>query len=188
MAGDLEPVRLQRDVEASLIPEGQKAKLPKGEVVTITQALGTSFTVQAGDMRRYRIEGRDADALGKDVPAGAVEAEAEAGELTLEQAKERAWESLKSVHDPEIPVNVVDLGLVYDLEMHERGDGKLLAVVRMTLTAPGCGMGDFLLQDVETQLKRIPGVETVDAKIVFDPVWNPYTMMSEAAKLKLGLL
>jgi metal-sulfur cluster biosynthetic enzyme len=97
-------------------------------------------------------------------------------------------ELLREVHDPEIPINIVDLGLVYDLEVHKRGDGQLVAVVRMTLTAPGCGMGDFLIQDVEQKLKTLPGVAAVDAKIVFDPVWNPYTMMSDAAKLQLGLL
>lgn len=186
MAGDLEPVVLSRPVRAAQIPEGNEVTLDPGQVVTITQALGGSFTVQGADHRKYRIEGRDADALGKDVPELATESDEEP--LGPEQAKERAMELMKEVHDPEIPVNIVDLGLVYDLEVHERGDGKLLAVVRMTLTAPGCGMGDFLLQDVEQKLSTIPGMGAVDAKIVFEPVWNPYTMMSDAAKLQLGLL
>lgn len=184
----MEPVLLNRPVDAVQIPEGVTTRLEPGQVVTITQALGGSFTVQTGDNRKFRIEGRDADALGKEVPEGAAPAMDADEELTPEQAKERAWDLLKQVHDPEIPVNIVDLGLVYDLEIHTRGDGKMVAFVRMTLTAPGCGMGDFLLQDVEQHLKTLPGVEAVDAKIVFDPVWNPYTMMSEAAKLQLGLL
>lgn len=190
MAHGLEVVALRRNVEAAQIPDGAKLTLERGQVVTITQALGASFTVQTYDNRKFRIEGRDADALGKPVPPGARTAEEEAAQepLTPEQAKERAWEILRSVHDPEIPVNIVDLGLVYTLDVHERGDGRLLAVVRMTLTAPGCGMGDFLIQDVEEGLKSIPGVAAVDAKIVFDPVWNPYTMMSESARLQLGLL
>lgn len=190
MQRDLEVVALRREVQAIQIPEGVKVPLDKGQVVTITQALGGSFTIQTYDNRRFRIEGRDADALGHPVPEGATtEAQDDGAEpLTVEQATERAWAALRTVHDPEIPVNIVDLGLVYELELHKRGDGGLVAFVRMTLTAPGCGMGDFLIQDVEERLKAIPGIAAVDAKIVFDPVWNPYTMMSEAAKLQMGLL
>ncbi len=179
-------VLLSRDVAATLIPEGELITLPAGMDVVIHQTLGGNYTVQAGDGRKYRIDGHDADALGEEPT---VHAEEEADEQPLEPAaaEKKAWELLKKVHDPEIPVNVVDLGLVYTVKMHKRGDGLLLAEVRMSLTAPGCGMGDVLLRDVERELRRIPGVDTVDAQITFNPVWNP-AMMSMAAKLKLGLL
>lgn len=182
-----EQVLLTRPVRAVVIPDGVETTLEPGMPVLITQALGGSYTVQSAEGAKYRIEGRDADALGKEVPAGAEE-EHSSEPLEPEAAEELAWKLLKKVHDPEIPVNLVDLGLVYTLKMHRRGDGKLLAECRMTLTAPGCGMGDVMLRDVERQLASVPGVAAVDAKIVFDPVWNPYTMMSDAAKLKLGLL
>lgn len=182
-----EATLLTRAVSAIQIPEGDQVTLDPGQVVTITQALGGSFTVQTDENRKYRIEGRDADALGKPLPEDATLPD-DAEPLGPEEAVERAWDGLRKVHDPEIPVNIVDLGLVYDLEVHKRGDDLLVAIVRMTLTAPGCGMGDFLIQDVERQLKTIPGIAAVDAKIVFDPVWNPYTMMSDAAKLQLGML
>lgn len=184
-----EEVLLSRPVTAVQIPEGEEVML-QPQPLLLTQSLGGSFTVQARDHRKYRIEGRDAGALGKEVPDGALPAPADddATPVTPEEAKERAWELLKSVHDPEIPINIVELGLVYDLDVHTRGDGKLLAFVKMTLTAPGCGMGDFLIQDVERALKTIPGMAAVDAKVVFDPVWNPHIHMSEGAKLQLGLL
>ncbi len=182
-----EQIILNRAVTATLIPEGDEVELPAGMDVVIHQTLGGNYTVQAGDGRKYRIDGHDADALGKEA-TGAPETPAEdAAPLPPEEAEKEAWKLLKTVHDPEIPVDIVDLGLVYTLKMHKRGDGKLLAEVRMSLTAPGCGMGDVLLRDVERQLRTIPGVDTIDAKVVFDPVWNP-NMMSTAAKLKLGLL
>lgn len=185
-----EQVLLTRPVRATVIPDGTEATLEPGMPVVITQALGGSYTIQTAEGRKYRIEGRDADALGKKAEAEAARAQEDHGDEALEPeaAEELAWKLLRKVHDPEIPVNLVDLGLVYTLRMHKRGDGKLLAECRMTLTAPGCGMGDVMLRDVERQLASIPGVAAVDAKIVFDPVWNPYTMMSDAAKLKLGLL
>lgn len=185
--GPPEAAHLKRPVRAVQIPEGNEVTLDP-QVVVITQALGGSFTIQVEDQRKFRIEGRDADALGKEVPEGALPApEEDADPVSVEEAKEMAWTRLKTVHDPEIPINIVDLGLVYELDIHERGDGKLVAFVKMTLTAPGCGMGDFLIQDVERSLKTIPGMAAVDAKVVFDPVWNPQRDMSEAAKLQLGL-
>ncbi len=182
-----EQLLLQRDVEATLIPEGDTVTLKEGLDVVIHQTLGGHYTVQAGDGRKYRIDGHNADALGKEPTAAPEPEQHDAEPLHPEEAEKAAWEKMKTVHDPEIPVNVVDLGLIYTLKMHQRGDGLLLAEVRMSLTAPGCGMGDVLLRDVERQLRTIPGVDTVDAKITFDPVWNP-NMMSTAAKLKLGLL
>ena len=179
---------LLRRVPATVIPDGTPTKLDPGQPVAITQTLGGSFTVQTEDGRKYRIEGRDADAIGKEVPEAARLAPADMEPLPTAEAEDLAWKNLRTVHDPEIPINIVDLGLVYTRKMHTRGDGTLLAEVRMSLTAPGCGMGDVLLRDVEHQLKRIPGVAAVDAKIVFDPVWNPHVHMSRAAKLQLGLL
>ena len=183
-----EQVILSRRVDATVIPDGDPVKLDPGQPVAIHQTLGGSFTVATEEGRKYRIEGRDADALGKEVPQEARDLDLGTEPLEPEAAEKEAWKLLKHVHDPEIPVDVVDLGLIYGLQVHKRGDGKLFAEVRMTLTAPGCGMGDVLIRDVERQLKRIPGVETVDAKVVFDPVWNPHKHMSTAAKLKLGLL
>jgi probable FeS assembly SUF system protein SufT len=182
----LETALLNRKVKAVQIPEGVEVDLDAGQVVTITQALGFSYTIQNIENRKFRIEMRDADALGKPIPDHIKAAEGEP--IGAEEAEERAWGLLKQVHDPEIPVNIVDLGLVYTVKMHKRGDGLLFCEVRMTLTAPGCGMGDFLIRDVETVLKTIPGVDTVDAKVVFDPVWNPHRDMADAAKLQLGLL
>ncbi len=182
-----EQVLLTRPVRAVVIPDGIEETLEPGMPVLITQMLGGSFTIQTAEGRKYRIEGRDADAIGKPVPEEA-RAHEHTEPMVAADAEKLGWDLMKKVHDPEIPVNIVDLGLVYTLKMHTRGDGKLLAECRMTLTAPGCGMGDVLVRDVERQLASIPGVGAVDAKVVFDPVWNPYTMMSTAAKLKLGLL
>jgi len=177
-------ITLSRDVDAVMIPEGKEVVLPDGTFAWLTQALGGTYTVQLATGRKYRIDGKDGDAIGQPVIEHREGEEQEA--LPLEEAERRGWELLRQVHDPEIPVDVVNLGLVYTLKMHKRGDGKLLAEVRMSLTAPGCGMGDVLLDDVRRVLQTIPGVDTVDAKIVFDPVWNP-GMMSDAAKLKLGM-
>lgn len=185
--GPPEAAFLKRPVRAVQIPEGIEVTLDP-QTVVITQALGGSFTVQVEDQRKFRIEGRDAEALGKEVPEGSMPAPDESAEaVSVEEAKELAWAHLKTVHDPEIPINIVDLGLVYELDIHERGDGKLVAFVKMTLTAPGCGMGDFLIADVERVLKTILGMGAVEAKVVFDPVWNPHRDMSEAAKLQMGL-
>lgn len=182
-------VLLNRPVRAVRIPEGDEVTLDPGQPATLTQALGGSFTIQLEDHRKFRIEGRDADAIGEEVPELARrQMDAEGAEpLEPGAAETMAWDRLKAVHDPEIPIDIVDLGLVYTLKMHKRGDGKLLAEVSMSLTAPGCGMGDVLLRDVKDQLRTVPGVAAVDARITFDPVWNP-NMMSDAAKLQLGLL
>ncbi len=182
---DHKMIETRRDVQAVMIPEGTEVMLPKGTTAWITQALGGTYTIQLNTGRKYRVAGSDGDALGQEILSGAAAEEQEP--LSAEDAEKKAWELLKTVHDPEIPVNLVDLGLVYTCKMHTRGDGLLLAEVRMSLTAPGCGMGDVLLQDVRDALLTIPGVDTVDAKVVFDPIWNP-SMMSEGAKLKLGLL
>jgi probable FeS assembly SUF system protein SufT len=170
-------VALKRDCEAIAIPAGTKQVLPAGTTVRITQAAGTSYTV-ASSGALYRIEGADADALGLSGPA--VETH------TPPTFSERmVWDQLKTVYDPEIPVNIVDLGLIYSCVIADEGDGGKKIDVAMSLTAPGCGMSDVLKADVEKKLARLPEVKQVRVEVVFDPPWTP-ARMSEAAKLQLG--
>lgn len=176
---------LRRDVEAVSIPDGKPAPLAAGTMVKLTQALGFSYTVQTEKGAKFRVAGRDGDALGQPVvgvlPAGQ---DVPRDPAALEAL---AREQLKGVYDPEIPVDIIDLGLVHSCKVTPK-DGGFHAEVRMGLTSPGCGMGDVLVRDVEAALKAIPGITSVDAQVVLFPVWNPYTMMSDAAKLKLGML
>jgi len=216
-----DPVILKRDVEAAIIPVGSKVTLQKDEQAYITQSLGGSYTVIVnGNM--FRIEGKDADALG-------IEAETKkagsGGTASQEELEKEIWNQLRSCYDPEIPVNIVDLGLIYDCHLspmpesssnvvagastdsaqgapaaqaqegtgalpHGRGsDGpsSYRVDVKMTLTAPGCGMGPMLAQDVQNRLLGLEGVDDVSVELVWDPPWNQ-AMMTEAAKLQLGLL
>jgi probable FeS assembly SUF system protein SufT len=177
---------LARDVEAVRIPDGVPVPLAKGILVKLTQALGFSYTVQTEQGAKFRLAGKDGDAIGQPV-VGTLDALADVPQTTA-ALEALAREQLKGVFDPEIPVDIVDLGLVHSCKVTEREGGGFHAEVRMGLTAPGCGMGDVLVRDVETALRAIPGIVSVDAKVVLFPVWNPYTMMSEAAKLKLGML
>jgi probable FeS assembly SUF system protein SufT len=178
------PVALPRDVAVVTIPDGKVDKLPAGTVVQVTQTLGTSYTVKTERGAKYRIAGEDGDVVG--MPRLSASRIEPAGDS--QQAYEAAArKALGRVFDPEIPVDIVNLGLVHELKL-ERGADGWRATVRMGLTSPGCGMGDVLVRDVEQALRSIPGVVSVDAKVVLFPVWNPHTMMSEAAKLKLGLL
>jgi probable FeS assembly SUF system protein SufT len=172
---------LSRDVEVAAIPYGDKLTLATGTNVYITQALGGSYTAMTDHGYLVRIEGKDADAIGETSMAP-VSAEDAAGRST----KELAWEQLRSCYDPEIPVNIVDLGLVYKCET-EPVEGGEKVKVEFTLTAPGCGMGDFLRQDVEQKLLALPGVKEADVQVVLDPAWDQ-SMMSDAARLQLGLM
>lgn len=174
---------LKRDCEAIQIPNGTPIPLKAGSEVTLTQALGGSYTVMTDYGILARIDGKDADALGKESEA-APAAPAADNEETLEQL---VWDQLRTCFDPEIPVNIADLGLIYSCLILPRPEGDQRVEVKMTLTAPGCGMGDFLKQDVEAKIAKLPGVKEVDVEVVFDPPWNQ-TMMSEAAKLELGML
>jgi probable FeS assembly SUF system protein SufT len=177
---------LLRDVEASVVPIGTKVTLQKGETAHITQSLGGSYTVVVnGNM--FRISDKDADALGIDVRAAAAPVPASAGPVTQEQLEKQVWESLKSCYDPEIPVNIVDLGLVYDCHLTAVGENSFKADVKMTLTAPGCGMGPVLAQDVQNRLTSLEPIDEANVELVWDPPWNQ-SMMTEAAKLQLGLL
>ncbi|MGA9422772.1 MAG: putative Fe-S cluster assembly protein SufT [Rhodanobacteraceae bacterium] len=176
-----EPISLARDCEAVMVPQGDVVTLPAGQVGYITQALGGSFTVYV-DGNLFRVAGKDADALGKEppppiaLPDGASDADVE----------KLLWQQLRTCFDPEIPINVVDLGLVYACDLDPLENGRRRVAVQMTLTAPGCGMGDVLVDDVRSRLELIPTVEA-DVDLVFDPPWN-FSMMSEAAKLETGML
>jgi probable FeS assembly SUF system protein SufT len=172
---------LSRDVEVAAIPYGDTLTLTAGTNVYVTQALGGSYTAMTDHGYLVRIEGKDADAIGE-TPVAPVSAEDAAGRST----KELAWEQLRSCYDPEIPVNIVDLGLVYKCET-EPVEGGEKVKVEFTLTAPGCGMGDFLRQDVEQKLLALPGVKEADVQVVLDPAWDQ-SMMSDAARLQLGLM
>jgi len=177
--------RVLRDCDATLIPVGTRVTIPQGSDVTITQALGGSYTVNIhGNLAR--IDAKDADALGFDAPAdsGAVAGvcSGAAGEVD-EQA---VWDALSTCYDPEIPVNIVELGLIYHVDITPVEGGGSRVHVAMTLTAPGCGMGPVLVEDVRAKLLALNGVREVDVELVFDPPWDR-SMMSEAARLQLGL-
>lgn len=181
----LDPKPLSRDVEASLIPSGDRVVLKKDEEAHITQSLGGNYTVIVnGNM--YRIDGVDADALGITTETKSLESQETV--RSREDLEREVWERLKTCYDPEIPVNIVDLGLVYDCSVHPKDGGDLYRVViKMTLTAPGCGMGPTLVQDVKNKLQSIEEVGEADVGLVWEPLWNQ-SMMTEDAKLKLGML
>jgi len=184
MNGNSEPVTLARDVDASVIPIGTKVTLQKGEQANITQSLGGSYTVIVnGNM--FRIEGKDADALGLEVAQ--KKTGAGAGPVTQEHIEKEIWNQLRTCYDPEIPVNVVDLGLIYDCHIESMAESSYRVGVKMTLTAPGCGMGPVLQQDVQNKLLSLESVDDVSVELVWDPPWNQ-SMLSEAAKLQLGLM
>jgi probable FeS assembly SUF system protein SufT len=178
---------LSRDVEAAEIPYGGKVTLSSGTVLTIAQALGGTFTVLTPQGYMVRIAGKDADALGEEFAAEAAKHAAQfSGDKSLQ---EMAWDQLRTCYDPEIPVNIVDLGLVYTCDVspvENEADANKVAV-RFTLTAPGCGMGDYLREDIRGKLLTIPGVKEADVQVVLEPVWNQ-SMMSDAARLQLGLM
>jgi probable FeS assembly SUF system protein SufT len=172
---------LARDVEVAAIPYGDRITLTMGTTVFITQALGGSYTAMTDHGYLVRIEGNDADAIGEQ-PTKPLTAEDAAGRST----EQMAWDQLKTCFDPEIPVNIVDLGLVYKCEAEPLEDGNRVRV-EFTLTAPGCGMGDFLRQDVQQKLLAIPGVKQAEVNVVLDPPWDQ-SMMSDVARLQLGLM
>ena len=173
-----EPIRLERDCAAVMVPQGDVVTLPAGQIGYLTQALGGSFTVYV-EGNLFRI----ADALGKQPPA-ALELAVDAADADVEKL---VWQQLRTCFDPEIPINIVELGLVYDCDLERLDDGRRKVNVRMTLTAAGCGMGEILVDDVRTKLEMIPTVAEADVDLVFDPPWNQ-TMMSEAARLETGMM
>jgi len=178
---DNEPVTLSRDVDAIIVPAGVNVRLRAGQSGFITQALGGSFTVYV-EGNLFRVAGKDADALGKEAVV-VPELPPDAGD---EDVRRLAWEQLRTCYDPEIPINIVDLGLVYECSVASERDGRIVSVT-MTLTAPGCGMGDVLVQDVREKVEVIPTVKRADVELVFDPPWDR-SMMSEAARLQTGMM
>jgi probable FeS assembly SUF system protein SufT len=176
-----EPVKFERDCAVVMVPQGEQVTLPAGSVGYITQALGGSFTVFV-EGNLFRIAGNDADAIGKEAP----EPLALPDNASDDDVEVMAWQQMRTCFDPEIPFNIVDLGLVYSCDIEREADGRRKLIVKMTLTAPGCGMGDILVQDVRDKLERIPTVSEADVDLVFDPPWNQ-SMMSEAARLETGM-
>ncbi|MBC7982874.1 MAG: putative Fe-S cluster assembly protein SufT [Candidatus Obscuribacterales bacterium] len=165
-----------------MVPAGVAVTLRAGKTGFITQALGGSFTVYV-EGNLFRIAGRHADALGKepsvqlDLPPNATD----------EDIKNLVWDQMRTCYDPEIPVNIVELGLVYECELTPAEDGNRVATIKMTLTAPGCGMGEVLVQDVREKVELVPTIQRADVELVFDPPWNQ-TMMSDAARLQTGMM
>jgi len=176
-----EPVVVNRDVKAVIVPAGIEVNLKAGQAGFITQALGGSFTVYI-EGNLFRIAGENGDAIGQEViatpelPPNATE----------EDVRQLAWDQLRRCYDPEIPINIVELGLVYERAVRGNPDGTRHIDVRLTLTAPGCGMGDVLVEDVKQKLEVIPTVVSTDVQLTFDPPWNQ-SMMSEAARLQTGM-
>ena len=177
-----EPVRFERDCAAVLVPAGDEVTLPAGTVGYITQSLGGSWTVFV-EGNLMRIAGKDGDAIGKEPPAP-IDLPEGAGDEDVEAL---VWSQLRTCFDPEIPVNIVELGLVYSADVRPRDGGGRMVEVRMTLTAPGCGMGEVLVDDVRSKLEMIPTVAEADVELVFDPPWGR-AMMSELARLETGML
>ncbi len=192
------PVKISRDLEVVQIPEGYQVRLARGTEVRVMQALGDTFTVMTEYGTMVRIAGKDADAINENPPPDIAgvgshpHPQSDGGQAqgpaptTAEELKEHVWTALRGVYDPEIPVNVVELGLVYNNDVTPIPEGGYQVDIKMTLTAPGCGMGDVLKEDATRRIRAIPGVKAVNVVIVVEPVWGA-AMMSEAAKLQLGL-
>ena len=187
MSDQNEWVELSRDCEAVMVPAGHTVLLPQGTRAVVTQSLGGSYTLhvpQYGGL--LRVSNRDADALGF-TPAPETERPAEAGEpLSTEQLEPLVWEQLRTCYDPEIPVNIVDLGLVYDMQIQPLESGKSRVDVKMTLTAQGCGMGASIAADAKYKILDLPSVAEAEVEIVWSPVWNP-NMISPEGKARLGM-
>ena len=176
-----EPVRFERDCDVIMVPQGESVTLPAGSVGYITQALGGSFTVFV-EGNLFRVAGKDADAIGKEP----VEPPALQEGASDDDVEVLAWRQLRTCYDPEIPINVVELGLVYRCVVVPQESGQRRIEVEMTLTAPGCGMGEVLVDDVRSKLELIPTVIEADVELVFDPPWS-MERISEDARLELGL-
>jgi probable FeS assembly SUF system protein SufT len=176
---------LSRDVEAIQIPSGTKTTIAQGTPGVITQALGGTYTV-ATYQGLARVAEKDADALGLEKPSS-NDAEKAAPSSDAEVDEKMVWDQLKQCYDPEIPVNIVDLGLVYDCTLTKRPEGGTKVDVKMTLTAPGCGMGPAIAYDAQSKILTIDGVDEADVQLVWDPPWNQ-SMISEAGRMKLGMV
>jgi len=175
---------LSRDCEAIQIPSGNKITIPAGTQGVITQTLGGSYTI-ATPHGLSRIAEKDLDALGLEKPTSTNGAPKSAGGGTVDE--KAVWEQLKQCFDPEIPVNIVDLGLVYDCRLMDKPEGGKKVEVKMTLTAPGCGMGPAIAHDAQSKILSIDGIDEADVQLVWDPPWNQ-NMISEAGRMKLGMI
>jgi probable FeS assembly SUF system protein SufT len=177
-----EETTLTRDVEVTVVPYGDRITLKAQTPVIISQALGGSFTIVTMQGYMCRLDGLDADAIGKEpiLPPSAED-------LAHRPLQDLAWEALKSCYDPEIPVNIVELGLVHSCEVEPLPEGGSRIAVRFTLTAPGCGMGDVLRSEIERKMLALPDVREADVQIQLDPPWDQ-SRMSDAARLQLGLM
>ena len=176
-----EPITLSRACQVIEIPSGTRGTLPAGAVVRIMQSLGSGYTVATDRGYMYRVDAEDTDALGFSNAARAQAPAIQEGAFS----NQMVWEQLKTVYDPEIPVNIVDLGLVYSCDVAPLEQGGNGVHIKMSMTAPGCGMGNVLKADVESKLSRLPSITEVHVEVVFDPPWHP-GLMSDAAKLQLG--
>ena len=177
-----EKIILERNVKAFLIPSGDKVTLQKGEPVSITQALGGSYTVMLNG-NLFKLDGEDADAIGKETLQTIV---SPSDDKKREVSEQQVWDQLRTVYDPEIPVNIVDLGLIYNCKLTKLKEGTTVDI-QMTLTAPGCGMGPVITAEAQQKVQGIPGVTDVNVELVWEPLWNR-DMMSETALLQLGIL
>jgi probable FeS assembly SUF system protein SufT len=175
---------LTRDCPAIQIPAGNTIMLHAGSTVFITQSLGGSYTV-ATEMGLARVAAQNADALGLEVTAAAATPASAHPDAPVDE--KRVWDQLKTCYDPEIPVNIVDLGLIYDCQITPRNGDGALVTVKMTLTAPGCGMGPVLAQEAKAKIEALPGVDQAEVELVWDPPWNQ-AMISEAGKMQLGII
>ena len=175
---------LSRDTEAIQIPSGQKTTIPAGTTGVITQTLGGSYTI-ATYQGLARIAEKDLDALGIEKPQQSNGAPAATANGEVDE--KAVWEMLKQCYDPEIPVNIVDLGLVYDCQLKKGDNGGTKVEVKMTLTAPGCGMGPAIAHDAQSKIMSIEGVDEAQVDLVWDPPWNQ-NMISEAGRMKLGMV
>ncbi|RPG84223.1 MAG: putative Fe-S cluster assembly protein SufT [Coraliomargarita sp. TMED73] len=180
---------LTRDTEATIIPAGEVHTLPAGTEVTISQALGGTVTIRTAS-GLFRVASQDWDALGEETAAKLAEAQSEAEQTAQSDApfsEELIWEALRGCYDPEIPVNIVDLGLIYDLRASEPdAEGQHSVAVKMTLTAQGCGMGPVIAEDAKTRIEALPAVSEAGVEVVWDPPWSPH-MISPEGRSKLGL-
>lgn len=181
MSRDRETVLLRRPVRVERVPDGTPLGLASGTWAQVTQALGSSFTLVA-DGQLVRLQGRDADAIGREPPKAPVIPV----DVAVDDVRDLVWQTLKTCYDPEIPVDIVELGLVYGFEVTPVDEAQVRVVIQLTLTAPGCGMGEILAEEVADKVLALPRVAEVTVDFVFDPPWDR-SRMSEAALLTLGL-
>jgi probable FeS assembly SUF system protein SufT len=180
-----QPITITRDCEVLMIPSGEKLTLTSGSTVWLTQSLGGSYTVMTDRGYMVRLEGKDGDAIGKTPQISPTTSTQPPSTLTLVEIQDKVWQQLRLCFDPEIPVNIVDLGLIYECSVIEGEDGYR-ARVSFTLTAPGCGMGEVLKRDIAAKLRSIDGIREADVDLVWDPPWSQ-SRISPAAKQQLGM-